>query len=498
MVARAVLDLGSNSFRALLADEVDGELRVSERLKEKVQLFRGYQNDKLDDAAIARGLDCVARFRQRLVGIPRDHVHVCGTHALRHSANSGVFVDRAEALLGMPLQVISGEEEARLIFSGVAHHLPASPNQRLVIDIGGGSTEFALGEGFRPSYTASVPIGCVSYTDAFFGGELITDQLLERARQSAIAEIEAGLGDGVPAVGVNVDIIGASGTIESIIDVATANGWADGEITAEALAQTRAALCDQRWVAGIGLPGLTPDRVDIFPAGVALVSALFDFLPIARMRFVAASMQEGILYEAVGRKVEDVQWRTVRDLAKRFRVDTDQVARVTATAQRLFEAVKEAWFATDDDSLKLLGWACELHEVGKQVAASNYHRHGGYVIGNGALRGFSATEQQRLAILVRSHRRGFPALAFGQRDREESVRLMRLAGLLRLAVVLERSRNDSDSPSPIGMTVVGREATLELPQGWLAEHALSRSELEAEIMQLRAAQIELRLDDLLL
>lgn len=498
MVARAVLDLGSNSFRALLADEVDGELRISERLKEKVQLFKGYQDGKLADEAIDRGVACVARFQQRLASIPRDYVRVCGTHALRHSANANMFVTQAEALLGMPLQVISGEEEARLIFSGVAHHLPASDGSRLVIDIGGGSTEFALGKGFRPTFTASVPMGCVSYTDTYFGGELITDQTLERARGAAVAELTRVLGDNVPVFDARIDTIGASGTIESIIDVATANGWADGDINAETLAQTRAALCDQRWVAGIGLPGLTPDRVDIFPAGVALVSALFDFLPIERMRYVAASMQEGILYEAVGRQVEDVQSRTVRDLAKRFRVDGSQVTRVARTAKRLFAAAEHAWFGGDADYLKLLMWACELHEVGKQVAASNYHRHSGYIIANGALRGFSNLEQQRLATLVRSHRRGFPALAFGQRDRAEGVRLMRLAGLLRLAVVLERTRSDADSPEPIGMTVADSEATLELPQGWLATHALSRSELEVEASQLRAAKIDLRLDDLLL
>lgn len=498
MVARAVLDLGSNSFRALLADEVDGELRITERLKEKVQLFKGYENDKLADNAIARGLACVARFQQRLASIPVDHVHVCGTHALRQSANADLFVSQAEAILGLPLQVISGEEEARLIFTGVAHHLPASKHQRLVIDIGGGSTEFALGESFRPRHTASVAVGCVSSTDAFFSGELITDQTLERARHAAVTALQAQLGENAPGIGPDVDIIGASGTIESIIDVATANGWAEGEITPEALAQIRAALCDQRWVAGIGLPGLTPDRVDIFPAGVAIVSALFDFLPMQRMRFVAASMQEGILYEAVGRQVEDVQWRTVRDLAKRCWVDTAQVARVSATAGRLFAACKTAWFDGEDDYQKLLSWACELHEVGKQVSAANYHRHGGYIISNGALRGFSADEQLQLATLVRSHRRAFPALAFGQPNRVEAVRLMRLAGLLRLAVVLERSRNDADSPQPIGMTVVNSEATLELPQGWLAAHALSRSELEVEISQLRAAQIELRLADLLL
>ena len=493
-----MLDLGSNSFRALLADEVDGELRVAERLKEKVQLFKGYQDDQLADAAIERGLACIARFQQRLAGIPRDHVHVCGTHALRQSANADVFVTQAEALLGMSLQVISGEEEARLIFSGVAHHLPASQEERLVIDIGGGSTEFALGEGFQSSFMASVPMGCVGYTDRFFSSELITDQTLERARGAAVADLRGVFGNAVPELGLSIDVIGSSGTIESIVDVAGANGWAEDEITPEALAQTRAALCDQRWVPGIGLPGLAPDRVDIFPAGVALVSALFDFLPISRMRFVAASMQEGILYEAVGRQVEDVQGRTVSDLAKRFRVDTAQVARVSKTAKRLFNACNQAWFGGDLSYLKLLLWACELHEVGKQVAASNYHRHGGYIISNGALRGFSSLEQQSLATLVRSHRRGFPALAFGQPNRIEGVRLMRLAGLLRLAVVLERTRNDDDSPEPIGMTVVDSEATLELPQGWLNAHALSRSELEAEISQLQAARINLRLDDLLL
>lgn len=503
MVARAVLDLGSNSFRALLAEEQRGELLVREKLKDKVQLLRGFRDGKLDTAAIERGIASIERFSQRLSSIDRANIKVCGTHALRQSSNASEFVLVAEQLLGVPVQIISGEEEARLIFGGVLHHLPTNNQPRLVVDVGGGSTEFAYGTGFAPRISMSVAMGCVAFTDQYFADHMVTDQSLERARAAAVGEFQAILARhtrdlrGIVTID-GVQVIGTSGTVESLVQVADANGWSSNEVTAESLAEIRAAVCDQRWIPGIGLPGLTPDRVDIFPAGVALVSAIFDVLRPKSMRFVDASMQEGMLYDQSQRRVEDVQWRTVRDLGRRFHVDQQQVARVRRTADRLWQSCRVAWFGNAPEYRRLLGWACELHEIGVQVSAEHYHRHGSYIIANGGLRGFSRQQQSQLALLVRSHRRSFPALAFGQFEAVHGLRMMRLAALLRLAVILERSRNDRESPEPLSARVDESTLFLELPQGWLRAHALSRRELAEENNQLLSAQVDLQLDDLLL
>lgn len=501
MVARAVLDLGSNSFRALLADEENGELIVREKLKEKVQLLRGSNDGQLDEAAIERGIESMKRFRQRLSSLARENIHMCGTHALRQSKNAAEFVTAAEELLGVPLQIISGEEEARLIYGGVLHHLPKTSDTRLVIDIGGGSTEFAYGRGFAPSVTLSVDMGCVSYTDEFFPDQLVTEQSLERARTTAVRALQEVLSERSVALDdlqQAVQVFGTSGSVESILQVADANGWSFDEITPESLADIRAALCDQRWIPGIGLPGLEPTRVDIFPAGVAILSAVFDVLHLPTIRFADASMQEGLLYEQSHRRVEDVQWRTVRDLSRRFHVDQEQVTRVRDTADRLWQSCRVDWFGNAEEYRRLLGWACELHEIGSQISAEHYHRHGGYIIANGALRGFSRQQQTQLALLVRSHRRSFPGLAFGRFEAVHGLRLMRLSALLRLAVILERSRSDAESPSPLSARVEDHALVLQLPQGWLDQHALSSQELLEEFRQLKAAHVDLRLVDLLL
>ncbi len=501
LVARAVLDLGSNSFRALLADEENGELIIREKLKEKVQLLRGSSAGRLDAAAIERGVESMKRFQQRLSSLARENIHVCGTHALRQSDNASDFVVAAQELLGVPVQIISGEEEARLIYVGVLHHLPKTSDTCLVIDIGGGSTELAFGRGFAPSVTLSVDIGCVSFTDEFFPDQLVTEQSLESARAHAVRALQAVLSErSVPRDELQqaVQVFGTSGSVESILQVADANGWSFDEITPESLADIRAALCDQRWIPGIGLPGLVPPRVDIFPAGVAILSAIFDVLHLSTIRFADASMQEGMLYEISQRRVEDVQWRTVRDLARRFHVDEQQVVRVRDTADRLWQSCRVEWFGNAEEYRRLLGWACELHEIGSQISAEHYHRHGGYIIANGALRGFSRQQQTQLALLVRSHRRSFPALAFGRFEAVHGLRLMRLSALLRLAVILERSRSDAESPDPLSARVEDHALVLQLPQGWLEQHALSDQELAEEFRQLRSAHIELHLNDLLL
>jgi exopolyphosphatase / guanosine-5'-triphosphate,3'-diphosphate pyrophosphatase len=487
----AALDLGSNSFHLLLARHSGATLQTLDRMKEKVQLLGGFRDGRLDPAAMARGEACLARFAQRLAALPRENVHMVGTHALREAANRDEFTAVAECLMGVPLEVISGDEEARLIYLGVAHRAPRQPGEsRLVIDIGGGSTELAwsqpthAGAAGEPGRTASFKFGCVSLTDRFFGTRAAQQSVFQAARESAFQALRS-----LDRVTPGCTIIGTSGTIESVQTVLAANGWGSECITPQGLSLLTRAIVSGRWLVDAGLPGLPPDRVDIFPAGVALVDALFEVLGIEAMRFVDASLQDGLLYRDLGYPSADVDQRAreVAALKRRYRVDEAQAARVRSTALALFEAARD-WWPDPDRWRPLLGWAAELHELGMAIAPRHYHRHGAYVLQHADLQAFSRVEQGQLALLVRGHRRSFPGLAFRAYDASVRADLERLLALLRIAVILHRSHSDDHAPA-VGVTIDGDGLALTLPEGWLAAHPLSARELEVEAGQLSGARI---------
>jgi exopolyphosphatase / guanosine-5'-triphosphate,3'-diphosphate pyrophosphatase len=489
----AALDLGSNSFHLLLARRFGDSFETVERLKEKVQLLGAFQDGRLDAAAMARGRACLARFAQRLAEVPHARLRMAGTHALRVAVNRAEFAAAAEQIVGVPLEVVSGEDEARLIYLGVAHHAPwQAGERRVVVDIGGGSTEFAWGAASgttgRAEAVASVQCGCVSLTDAYFAAA--ADQ---RAAYLAARQHATNLLTRLAPVASGTAVLGTSGTIESVQTVLAANGWGDDAITAAGLASLVDAIVSGRWLVEAGLPGLPPDRVDIFPAGVALLDAVFARFGVNTMRFVDASLQDGLLYREVGAPGLESDLRTVTAtrLMARCGIDVSQAARVRSTALALFDACADWW---DDDAAQrrnLLGWAADLHQVGAVVASRHYHRHGAYLLQHADLPGFSRAEQIQLALLVRGHRRGFPGLAFRAYDDSTRRQLERLLALLRIAVILNRSHSDGHMPE-IGAVVSDSELQLRLPVGWLDRHSLSARELEVETGQLEAVGIRLR------
>jgi exopolyphosphatase / guanosine-5'-triphosphate,3'-diphosphate pyrophosphatase len=410
----AALDLGSNSFHLLLARRSGDAFETVERIKEKVQLLGGFRGGELDGAAMLRGSECLARFAQRLRAVPRSRVRMVGTHALRESTNRDDFAAVAQRIVGVPLEVVSGEEEARLIYLGVAHHAPCESGESwLVVDIGGGSTELAWSErggcSGEPEQVASFKSGCVSLTDAFFaaGGDQGAAYLA--ARDHALRALT-----GVSPLTRGTAVLGTSGTIESVQTVLAANGWGGEVISAEGMAVLREAIVSGRWLVEAGLPGLPPDRVDIFPAGVAVLDALFERLGMETVRFVDASLQDGVLYREIGPpgRETDLRAHTVRRLMGRCGVDNGQARRVRATALALFDACPNWWTTQPERWRRLLGWAAELHQIGVVIAPRHYHRHGAYLLQNADLTGFSQGEQTQLALLVRGHRRSFPGLAF--------------------------------------------------------------------------------------
>ena len=469
----AALDLGSNSFHLLLVAPAGGSFVTRERLKEKVQLLSGFRDGQITAGAQARGLACLARFAQRLSPLPAERLLVMGTFALRQADNAMSFARAAEEVLNAPVQVISGEYEAQLIYAAVAHQVGRSSLSRLVLDIGGGSTEVAVGSGTSAELSLSVNVGCVAFKDRYFAAG---DHALgyRDAKAAALDAMRKQLAEsGFPAEHHSwrdQAVYGTSGTLESIQTVLNANGWSRGQITREALSRLEAAIVDEHWVIDAGLPGLAPDRTDIFPSGVAILSACFEALDIEQCEYVDVSLLQGIICEHVVTANEaDLREDSVQQLAERFDVEPTQAARVSRCALALFDE-SVAWWQ-DDSYRDLLRWAAQLHELGVHISARHYHRHGAYIVKHAELPGFNEEQQGLLALLIRGHRRSMPGLAFRAFDPDIAQQLLRLVALLRLAVILERSHHDEDSPQ-VSLQVQGNRLELDCGPGWLAAHPL--------------------------
>ncbi len=484
----AAVDLGSNSFHLVVARLRHGELEIIDRLQEMVRFAGGLDDEgRLTAEATERALACLARFGQRLRGVCADSVRAVGTSTLRRARNRGEFLARAEQSLGARIEIVSGREEARLIHLGVAHGI-AGDGPHLVVDIGGGSTELIVGEGQEPRRMESLHMGCVGISRRHFADGRITARRLAEAVTAARLELEPVESQ---FLGRLRAVYGSSGTIGTIGAVAREAGWAADAITPAALAKLRGALLAAGSVRRLRLPGLSTERAPVFPGGVAILIAVFEALGIEAMRVSESALREGVLFDLVGRiRHTDIRGRTVAALALRHAVDGAQAARVERTAHALFGQVAGAWGLGDDDAA-LLAWAARLHEVGLAISHSQYHKHGDYLVRNADLLGFSNTEQQLLAVLVRAHRRKFPAAEFEVFPKADAEKARRLALLLRLAVLLHRSRTPAALPS-IAVAAAGKGLTLAFPRGWLAAHPLTAADLAQEKEYLVRAGLALR------
>ncbi len=485
----AAVDLGSNSFHLLVARVTQGELRPMEAHGERVQLAADMRNGRLDNNAMARSLECLTRFRQILTAREPDIVRVVGTNALRAAKNASEFTDKAFGVLGYPVEVISGREEARLVYLGVAHTLADDDRSRLVVDIGGGSTEFIIGRRFRARLTESLHMGCVSWRDKYFANGRIRKKSFNRAYQAAYLET-LNIRSAYRRVGWD-NAVGSSGTLNAIAEVLSAQHDHRQEITRAGLDALKKELLSFSCVDDLAaLPGLKEHRRNVFPSGVAICCALFDALEIESMQTSGGALREGVAYELLGRlSHEDVRERTVSALMTRYDSDADNAARVEETANHLFCQVQDSWRLSEVDG-ELLRWAARLHEVGLSIAHSQFHKHGQYLIDNSDLPGFSIIEQKILGLLVRSHRRKFPVEQFALLHGEEKLRLQRLAALLRLAVVFKYVVPVDGMPV-IRFQVQDNQCKLEFPDKWLVRHPLTKAELEIEKSYLRAAGFEL-------
>ncbi|MCG8035693.1 MAG: exopolyphosphatase [Candidatus Thiodiazotropha taylori] len=489
--AIAAIDLGSNSFHLIVARVNDGHLQIIDKMKEMVRLGEGLTADKrLDPVVAERALSCLNRFSQRLRPLPPENIRVVGTNTMRQIHPADNFQGLAEKALNHPIEIIAGREEARLVYLGVAHGLAADNDKRLVVDIGGGSTELIIGQGYQPLERESLHMGCVSMSRRFFPDGKITNQSMAAVMLACAIEIrpvrnEFRDGDWNRA-------IGSSGSIKSIRNVVIEQGWSESGITRESLQKLTDHLIEVGSVDALSLKGLSEERKPVFAGGVAVLSAVFEHIGIDHMEVSSEALREGLIYDMIGRSQdEDARERTLKTLIKRYNVDQDQSNRIEETAHSLLEQVKRSWQLDVPKYSAMLTWAAQVHEIGLTVAHSQFQKHGAYLIENSDLSGFSRQEQRVLSAMVRGHRRKFPSSVFEQLPSEVVTCTKHLCILLRLAVLSHRARSPVAKPIP-RIEAEDNRISLVFPEDWIEHHPLTRAELEQEANYLEAAGFLLR------
>ncbi|MEE4659664.1 MAG: Ppx/GppA phosphatase family protein [Halieaceae bacterium] len=486
----AAIDLGSNSFHLIVARVEHDEIRPVETLSEKVQLGAGLKDGVLDKAAIRRGMDCLARFKQVLDSVSPHRTRIVGTNALRQARNRRDFTQAAEALLGVPIDVIYGREEARLVYLGVAHTLADDEHSRLVVDIGGGSTEFIVGQRFEPQRLESLQMGCVSYTNQFFKRGRITERRYRKAYDAARLEVSH-IRHRFAARHWE-DCVGSSGTLQAIEGILVNSGWSEGGINRSGLASLEKALLTFDHIDKIDLQGLSDTRRNVILSGVAITAGIFDELGVDIMRPSRGALREGVIYDLLGRlSHEDVRERTLNALLQRYNADLQIADTVEARARTLFDSTSGPWELTSDD-WSLLRWAARGHEIGMSISHKHYNRHGAYLLRNADLPGFSQNEQETLALLVLCHRRKVPLEVFDSHGEQERMRLLRLTTLLRLACAFKYVEQLESLPE-FRVSASRRRLKLSFPEDWLDKHPLTHYELKQERLQAKKLGIKISL-----
>jgi len=484
----AAVDLGSNSFHLVIARIVDGALQLLHREKQKVQLADGLdEHQMLSDEAMQRGLAVLRQFADTLKDMPPQSVRVIATYTLRRAKNSARFLQQAQAVFPFPIEVIAGQEEARLIYQGVAH-FESYVGQRLVIDIGGGSTEFAIGVNFQPLKLASRNMGCVSFAKFYFLKGRISAKRFERALMHAEQELE-NIYTGYKNTGWQ-QAVGTSGTIKTIKDIVSGLGWHPHVIKLEHLEKLQQLLLEVEVCDALNLPGLTEDRKQLLAPGLAILLASFRMLGIQEMVYVDAALREGVLYEMSDRlQHHDIRQHTIQSMIKRYAIDAEQAGRVSQTVQLLWEQTNSAW-QLSDEWLQMLQFACYVYEIGLQINSSSVQRHSAYILNNANLPGFNQEQQRVLASLVRFHRRKIkpddigPFYLYDQHDFYHAL------ALFRLAILLNQKRREDVLPA-LCVCAEAEQLTLSLPEHWYQQQSLLAADLHSE--QTFLARIQLAL-----
>ena len=473
------VDLGSNSFHMIVGELRHGQLAILDRIKETVRLAEGL-SDKGDISPEARqrALDCLSRFGERLRDIHASKVRAAGTSTIRRAREDSSFMTEAEAALGHPIEIVSGLEEARLIYKGVTHSMPPTDGLRLVMDIGGGSTELILGQGAEPRALESLHLGCVSMTERFFPGGRISREGFAGARRAAQLELRP-----VKAFfrgGDDLEAIGASGTIRATEAVARTLGLSMEGLTPAIVEQLIDKVLEVDSTEELRMNDLSDRRAQVWPGGLAILVEVMNTLKIENLQVSGGALREGLLYDLLGRlQHEDARERTVRAMMARYQVDRKQAKRVASTAGDLYSQVKSEWGFSRQIAGKVLDWAARLHEIGLDISHDGYQLHGAYIAENAHMPGFPRAEQRFLAALIGGQRFPIDRSSFDDLPKSWREPALRLLLLLRLAVLLNRSRKKIEHV-PVLLHVSGDSLHISFDADWLASNPLTITDLERE------------------
>ncbi|UOO82983.1 exopolyphosphatase [Uruburuella testudinis] len=480
----ASVDLGSNSFRLQVCENHNGQLKVIDSFKQMVRFAAGLDEQKnLSEEAQERALSCLSKFGERLRAFRPEQVRVVATNTFRVAKNIGQFIPKAEQALGFPIEVIAGREEARLIYTGVVHTLPPNGDKMLVVDIGGGSTEFVIGSDLQPTNTESLPLGCVTYSMRFFQGK-IGQKDFQAAITAARNEIQR-ISKLLKRTGWDF-AVGTSGSAKSIRDVMFAENPQEADITYAGMQKIAARIIDAGSTKKARLEGLKPDRLEVFAGGLAVMMAAFEELDIQKMMVTEAALRDGVFYDFIGRQLnEDMRNQTTAEFQQRYHVSLNQAARVAETAQHFMESICHAYNTPVQELAhwqQYVRWAALLHEIGIDIAHTGYHKHSAYILEHADMPGFSRQEQSILSLLVLGHRGDVRKMA----EPINGNQMMWFAILsLRLAALFCRARLPLELPpfTQLRLDEHGKGFMLRISQSWLDEHPLVAGALEYESEQ---------------
>ncbi len=483
----AAVDLGSNSFRLEIGHYEFGHIQRVEYLKETVRQGNGLDEDRnLTQDAMERGWACLARFGERLAGFPRAHVRAVATQTLREARNRDDFLVRGSEVLGYPIDVVSGTEEARLIYQGVARLLPQSDERRLVVDIGGRSTELILGQQYTPDTVASFRVGSVAWSQRYFANGDFTASALRGAEIAAKAVLDEAVATFRPGAW---DIAyGSSGTAGAVGDILAAAGGPPGIITREGLNWLRDRILRAQTAERLRLEGLKDERRAVIGGGISVLRAVFDLLDISEMHVAQGALRQGALYDLLDREQPgtDLRNTTVDGLMQRFGVDMEHAERVASTACMLFD---QAAPPGSERASRKLSWAARLHEIGCQISHSDSHRHGAYILDNTDAAGFAVPELHHLGVLVLGQRGKLRKLGV---DLSDPIFVLQLQSL-RLAIALCHARRDPDITG-FSLQCAAHRFHVETRAGWSVAYPQSAHLLREEAQAWQKTPWELALD----
>ncbi len=490
----AAIDLGSNSFHMAVARPEGRAIRLIDSLRTPVRLGAGLDSKKRITTKTEKlALDTLRQFAERVREIPRANIRVVGTNTLRRARNSSKFADKAYDILGKRIEIISGREEARLIFESVAYTQPDHNVGRLVMDIGGGSTELITGTGTTPVLMESVNMGCVSFTKRWFSEGKLTSEKFRKATLEAQQELQP-VALSFTQAGWDT-VFGCSGTIKATarilheLDLESS----DGEISWSSLKSLQKLMIKAGDIEKLKLESISKDRAQVIAGGICILMGIMKILGVKHMSVSQVALREGLIFEMIGKsRHTDIRSHTINNIAKRFQVDMAQATRVEDFAMKLFFLASNPWQLDSEEDANLLRWAARVHEIGFSVAHTQYHKHGAYLLSNADMMGFTQSEQTALSLMVRFHRRKFEIDPFDELPKSEREGLLKLTALLRLSVLINRSRNDAEH-AITRYSFDSEQIKLHVDDEWLEQHPLTTANIEDEADRLENAGFELKL-----